>query len=138
MCPRWRTVMFDFSIRADVDTETLRTAAEHGWSDLQELYRTTSVLEGDVFWQIRNEADYLRRAMIQICGGKGAAKRRQLELTPKPLTFCTGTPLGGGLPRKAGCGRVFADTAHASGGGRSYWLAWCPQHRPNRIAARRR
>jgi hypothetical protein len=132
--------MFDWSIGADVDTAILRTAVEHGWSDLQELYGTTTVLEGDVFWQIRNEADYLRRAMIHVCGDPGAAKRRQLELTPtpKPLTFCTGTPLGGGLPRKPGCGRVFADTDRASGGGRSYWLAWCPEHRPNRIAATRR
>ena len=141
----WREVMFDWSIGAEVDTATLGTAAENGWTDLQELYKTTTVLEGDVFWQARIQANYLRRAMTRVCGNQGAAKRWQLALTPKPLTFCTGTPLGG-LPKpqrplkpwKLGCGRVFADTERASGGGRSYWLAWCDEHEPNRIASTRR
>jgi hypothetical protein len=138
--------MFDWSIRADVDTETLRTAAEQGWSDLQELYRTTTVLEGDVFWQIRNEADYVRRAMIRVCrGNQGASKRWQLDLTPKPLTFCRGTPLGG-LPKpqtplkpwRLGCGRVFDDTERDHGGRRSYWLAWCPDCKASSITSTRR
>jgi hypothetical protein len=146
MSPWWRDVMFGWSIGADVDTETLRTAAEHGWSELQELYKTTSTLEAEMFWQIRNEADHLCRAMTHICrNNQGAAKRWQLELTPKPRTFCRGTPLGG-LPKpqkplkpwRLGCGRVFDDTERASGGRRSYWLAWCPDCKPSGIAATRR
>jgi hypothetical protein len=125
------------NVRVDVETETLRTAAEQGWTDLQGLYRTSTLLAGDEFWQIRNEAAWLRRAMIHVCSDQGAAKRWQLELTPEPLTFCAGTPLGG-LPRKPGCGRVFADTKRAGRGGRSYWLAWYPGHEKNRIAATRR
>jgi hypothetical protein len=137
MSSGWREVMFDWSIGADVDTATLGTAAEHGWTDLQELYRTTTVLEGEVFWQARIQADYLRRAMTRVCGNQGAAKRWQRQLTPKPLTFCAGTPLAG-LPPRAGCGRVFDETEHDSGGGRSYWRAWCPLHEPHRLTRTRR
>jgi hypothetical protein len=133
----WRAVMFDWSdwsTRTDVDAETLRTAAGRGWIELQDLYRTNIVLEGDMFWQIRNEAAWLRSAMIHVCIDQGAAKQWQLELTPKPLTFCTGTARAW----KRACGRIFPDTERESGGGRSYWLSWCDEHRPNRIAATRR
>lgn len=129
--------MFDWSIGADVDTAILRTAAEQGWSDLQELYGKTTVLEGDVFWQVRNEAEWLRRAMTHLCGTKGAAKRWQRQLTPKALTFCAGTPLDG-LPPRAGCGCVIDETEHESGGGRSYWRAWCDEHRPRQLTRTRR
>jgi hypothetical protein len=66
LAPPWRKVMFDWSIGVDVHAETLRTAAEHGWGELQHLYSVSTVFEntGDVFWQFRKEADYLRRAMI--------------------------------------------------------------------------
>jgi hypothetical protein len=130
----WRTVMFDWSIGTDVDRESLRIAAERGWVELQDLYRANTVIKGEMFWQIRNEARYLRSAMTHVCIDKGAAKRRQLELTPDPLTFCTGTA----RVWKRACGRVFADTTHASGGGRTYWLSWCPDHQANQIAATRR
>lgn len=76
---------------------------------------------------------HVTAAMTDRHGSKGQAKQLQLLLADgRPLTVCSGT--GKYLPKHRvetmvqGCGLVFPDTTRAEGGGRSYWLRWCPDH----------
>ncbi len=121
-------ILFDWTIDGEVEPESLRAASELEWRRLQKIYGTKDVLSGDDFWQARNQAHMLRAAMVHSCRGKqGVAKRWQLELTPDPLTMC------GWCKGDETCGRIFADTLHAKGGGRSYWRSRCDDHRLSSI-----
>jgi hypothetical protein len=159
-CPDALLRLFDYSLRerdggctADQADEDAATAV---FVSQQHELRRRGVglrLEGDAFYELSTAVQWTRRVLIDRRKKKGA-KLLELELTDgEPLAICVGAgyekvdkqlglvrrgsiKFGGGQLPVLGYGCIFLDRADAVGG-RSFWLRWCPEHKPKKHQAAR-